>query len=64
MLNRGAQITVATAQTPATLMPPLRELHLALPVVAMDGAVLYDIRTKTFLHSYVISQAVTGERCV
>ncbi len=61
MLNRGAQITVATAQTPATLMPPLRELHLALPVVAMDGAVLYDIRTKTFLHSYVISQAVTGE---
>lgn len=61
MLAHGAKLTVATAQTPATLMPPLRDLQLNLPVVAMDGAVLYDIRTKTFLHSYVISQAMTRE---
>lgn len=61
MLDNGAQVTVATAQTPATLMPPLRELRLRLPVVAMDGAVLYDIQTKTFLHSYVISQAATRD---
>lgn len=61
MLDYGARVTVSTAQTPATLMPPLREIRLSLPVIAMDGAVLYDIRSKTFLYSYVISPAMTKD---
>ncbi|MDD6203216.1 MAG: HAD hydrolase family protein [Lachnospiraceae bacterium] len=36
-------------------MEPLKDIHLELPVIAMDGAVLYDIREKMYLHAYVIS---------
>ena len=42
-------------RTPASLMEPLKDIHLELPVIAMDGAVLYDIREKMYLHAYVIS---------
>ncbi|NLL76437.1 MAG: HAD hydrolase family protein [Clostridiales bacterium] len=49
MIERGASFTVSTARTPIALMEPLRNVKLNLPVVAMDGAVLYDINTNRYL---------------
>ncbi|MGN0157459.1 MAG: HAD hydrolase family protein [Lachnospiraceae bacterium] len=55
MIKEGARFTISTMRTPASLMEPLKDIHLELPVIAMDGAVLYDIREKMYLHAYVIS---------
>lgn len=55
MLDDGIRFTISTIRTPASLMEPLHDIRLQLPVIAMDGAVLYDIREKRYLHIYVIS---------
>ena len=56
MLADGARFTVSTKRTPASLLEPLRGVHLKLPVIAMDGAVMYDITKHEYMHVYVISQ--------
>lgn len=55
MLDKGANFTVSTFRTPASIMECMRDVRLKLPVIAMDGAVLYDIQEKTYLKVYVIS---------
>lgn len=59
MLDNGLNFTISTQRTPASLIESTKQLHLNLPVIAMDGAVLYDIQTRTYLKSYVISYART-----
>lgn len=61
MLDEGANFTISTMRTPASLMKPLRDIRLTLPVIAMDGAVLYDIRENVYLKTYVISNAMSRE---
>lgn len=55
MLDDGLNFTLSTVRTPAALMAPMADIRLKLPVIAMDGAVLYDIKEKTYLKTYVIS---------
>lgn len=55
MIDSGALFTISTIRTPASLMEPLRDIHLNLPVIVMDGAALYDIREKKYIREYVIS---------
>lgn len=55
MLDEGILFTVSTMRTPASLLDPLAGIRLKLPVIAMNGAVLYDIREKRYLKSYIIS---------
>ena len=52
MLDDGAQFTISTMRTPATLVKNLQGIRLKLPVIAMDGAVLYDINDNRYLHKY------------
>lgn len=61
MIDDGMNFTISTIRTPASLIEPLREIRLKLPVIAMDGAVLYDIQTNEYLRVYVIS-AKTSQR--
>ena len=56
MILEGAVFTVATIRTPASLIDVLRDVHLKLPVIAMDGAVMYDIKKNEYLHAYIISK--------
>lgn len=55
ILDDGALFTISTIRTPASLMEPMRDIKLNLPVIAMDGAVLYDIQNKQYLKAYIIS---------
>ena len=55
MLDDGANFTISTTRTPASLMEPMKDIRLKLPVIAMDGAVLFDIKEKVYLKVYVIS---------
>lgn len=49
MMDSGLKFTVSTIRTPASLIEPMRDVRLKLPVIAMDGSVLYD----THKHSYL-----------
>ncbi|MCQ2521596.1 MAG: HAD hydrolase family protein [Lachnospiraceae bacterium] len=55
MIETGAHFTVSTMRTPASLMEPLRNIKLKLPVIVMDGAALFDTNKNTYLYKYVIS---------
>lgn len=59
MLREGVKFTLATGRTPATLIEAMRDVNLNLPVIAMGGAALYDIKEKRYLNVYVVSYART-----
>lgn len=55
MIEDGLKFTIATMRTPAIIVENMKNIDLKYPVIAMDGAVLYDIRKKKYLLSYVMS---------
>lgn len=59
MLDSGLKFTIATQRTPASLLETVNNLHLNLPIIVMDGAALYDIKTSRYLRSFVMSHDVT-----
>lgn len=59
MLDKGVNFTLSTMRTPASLLGIVQDIRLRLPVIAMDGAVLYDINENTYLKVYVISKAMS-----
>lgn len=54
LIEAGAQFTVSTGRTPATFLPMLEGLRLKLPVIAMNGAALYDLQAKSYLYCKTI----------
>ena len=60
LLQKGMLFTIATARTPATVVPLLKQLQLDLPVVLMNGAVLYDIQNKQRMDSPMTRPSVTS----
>ena len=61
ILDDGAKFTISTKRTPASMMEPMQGIHLNLPVIAMDGAVLFDIKQKRYLKKYIISYGKARE---
>ncbi|MGN0131114.1 MAG: HAD hydrolase family protein [Lachnospiraceae bacterium] len=55
LLDDGAKLVISTMRTPGSMIEVLSDIRLNMPVIAMDGAVLYDIAEKRFEHVYVIS---------
>lgn len=55
MIDSGAKLTLATMRSPAALLPVLHGINMNLPVIAMDGAVLYDVKENRFLKKYAMS---------
>lgn len=49
MLDEGMNFTLSTMRPPAAIMEPMAEIRLKLPVIAMDGAVMYDTKEKRYL---------------
>ncbi|MGN0624419.1 MAG: HAD hydrolase family protein [Oscillospiraceae bacterium] len=56
MLDDGLKMTIATMRTPASLMKPMEDVRLNIPVIVMDGAALYDIKENSYVQAYVISR--------
>ena len=55
LIDSGAKFTVSTGRTPATIRESLPGIHLKLPVIAMDGAVLCDLNENSYLMKYQMS---------
>lgn len=47
-LSRGTLFTVATARTPATVAPILRDVEMRLPAIVMTGAALWNSATRQY----------------
>lgn len=65
MLNRviadGACFTIATARTPATVAPILKDIELRLPAIVMTGAALWDKNTREYSNVHYIDDATSHE---
>ena len=57
MIEQGAHFTVSTIRTPASLMEVMQGVKLKYPVIAMDGAVLYDMKENSYLMKYQMSES-------
>ena len=55
LIAMGVKFTISTIRTPASMMEPLSGINLKLPVIAMDGAVLYDIRENRYLDVFALA---------
>ena len=56
MLNRiigqqGGLFTVATARTPATVVPLMQDVHATLPFIVIGGAAMWDPVTASYQHT-------------
>ena len=49
MLDDGVKLTIATMKTPGALVTSLQDIRLNLPVIAMDGAILFDMKENKYL---------------
>ena len=47
----GALFTVATARTPATVEPLMREVHAALPFIVIGGSAMWNPVTRAYEHT-------------
>lgn len=56
MIDNGMKFTVSTMKTPAAIHESMSDVRINLPVIAMNGAVLYDLKTNSYLKIYVISK--------
>ncbi len=63
LIDSGAKFTVSTGRTPATIRESLPGIHLKLPVIAMDGAVLYDLNENSYLMKYQMSTSQAQTIC-
>lgn len=63
LIADGANITIATEKTPASLLSVVKEIKLRLPVIAMDGAVLFDTNEKRYLNCQAIPMEIVKKMC-
>lgn len=56
MLDDGLKFTISTKLTPASLLEVLNDINISIPIIAMDGAVLFDIKEKKYIKTYIISK--------
>ena len=59
-LQDGMHYTVSTRQTPATVRELLVGIDLTLPIIAMDGAVLYDLKTRRYLSAKKMDEGLAA----
>ena len=48
--HQGALVTVATARTPATVVPLISEMHTTLPAIVMTGAAMWCRNSQRYLN--------------
>ena len=61
LIRDGALFTVITKETPAMVQEMLKGVDLPYPVITMDGAVMVDMKSRTYLYAEKIDRAL-GEQ--
>ena len=63
LLHEGLPFTIATERTPASLLSDMKNVELTLPIIAMDGAVLYDMKDKRYLATNGLERDMADAIC-
>lgn len=58
MLEKGALFTIATERTTAALIDSIKGINLKLPIIAFNGAILFDIHKKQYIRKEIIEPDV------
>lgn len=61
MLEKNVKLTFRTMDTPATCLEHMLDIRPVIPVIAMDGAILYDVRENSYPKVYVVSSKQADE---
>lgn len=61
LIDKGIKFTVATARTPGTVIDLLEGINLNIPLVLMNGVILYDIKEKKYISFKAISNDIVKE---
>ena len=56
LIAKGMHFTVATARTSATAVKILEKINLELPIILMNGAAIFNIKSKKHLHTNPIDE--------
>lgn len=56
LIEKGVMFTVATARTPGTINDLLDGLNISIPVVLMNGVIIYDMKNKNYLDFKTINK--------
>ncbi|MCM1520302.1 MAG: HAD family hydrolase [Lachnoclostridium sp.] len=57
----GAMISIATARTPATVVPLLKDCNIRIPVVVMTGAALWDMASQRYIDAKLLNPEAVPE---
>lgn len=57
-IEKGCNFTISTARTPTTAVKILYKLNLQLPVMLMNGVLIYDIKKQNYIKKEVLSDSV------
>jgi len=56
LIEKGANITISTTRTPASLTQILKDVEFTLPLMIMNGSVVFDLNNETYHHIKAISK--------
>lgn len=57
-IEKGIDFTISTARTPTTALKIIEPLHLKLPVMFMNGVLIYDMNKKCYLKKETMDENV------
>lgn len=52
-IQQGLEFTISTARTPATALKIIEGLNLKLPIMMMNGVLIYDMEQKKYIKQAV-----------
>lgn len=57
-MEKGLQFTISTARTPTTTLKIIEDLNLRLPVMMMNGVLIYDMKAKRYIRKEIIDSSI------
>lgn len=59
LIEDGCKFTVDTIEAPASVHELLHDVDFRLPIIGMDGAILYDMKERTYLEAVMLDPDTT-----
>ncbi len=60
LIDNGLNFTVATARTAATVTKILEPLNIQIPIILMNGVIIYHLATKKYLKVHTLSNEIVS----
>ena len=61
LISSGAYFSVATARTAATTLFILEDVKVNVPIILMNGVLVYDIQSRQYIKKEVLSRTLTAQ---